>query len=63
MTKIINNNFILKKKISSGSFGVVFSAVTKNLKEFVAVKIEKDSPEEESSIDREVFLLNKLQGI
>lgn len=28
--KIINNNFILRKKISSGSFGVVFSAVTKN---------------------------------
>lgn len=48
----------MKKKISSGSFGVVFIGVDKNTKEEVAIKLEKEDNEEVKSLEREVQVLN-----
>lgn len=45
---------MVKKKISAGSFGVVFLGYDKNSKEEVAIKLEKEDNEEVKSLDREV---------
>ncbi|KAL4502231.1 hypothetical protein ABPG72_000466 [Tetrahymena utriculariae] len=62
-SKIFNNQWILKKKVSSGSFGVVFIGMDKNTKEFVAIKLEKEDNEDIRSLDREVQILTRLQGL
>ncbi|CAD8143420.1 unnamed protein product [Paramecium pentaurelia] len=58
--KIFDNKYIIKQKLSSGSFGVVYLAIHKVTREEVAVKLEKG---EQETLDREVYLLTKLQGI
>ncbi|CAD8053830.1 unnamed protein product [Paramecium primaurelia] len=58
--KIFDNKYIIKQKLSSGSFGVVYLAIHKVTREEVAVKLEK---EDQETLDREVYLLTKLQGI
>lgn len=53
--KIFNNQYVVKKKLSSGSFGVVFLGEDKLNGGFeVAMKIEKEDNEEAKSLDREV---------
>ena len=39
--KIVNSIYILRKKISSGSFGIVFQGITKDSQELIAIKLEK----------------------
>lgn len=51
------------KKISSGSFGVVFLGLDKESKEDVAIKVEKEENEEVKSLEREVAVLNRLVGV
>ncbi|CAD8049965.1 unnamed protein product [Paramecium primaurelia] len=58
--KIFDNKYIVKEQLSSGSFGVVYLAIHKVTREEVAVKLEKGQQE---TLDREVYLLTKLQGI
>ncbi|CAD8049712.1 unnamed protein product [Paramecium sonneborni] len=58
--KIFDNKYIIKQQLSSGSFGVVYLAIHKITREEVAVKLEKG---EQETLDREVYLLTKLQGI
>ncbi|CAD8134137.1 unnamed protein product [Paramecium octaurelia] len=58
--KIFDNKYIIKQKLSSGSFGIVYLAIHKVTREEVAVKLEKG---EQETLDREVYLLTKLQGI
>ncbi|CAD8139422.1 unnamed protein product [Paramecium octaurelia] len=58
--KIINNQFVLKKKLSAGSYGVVFEAEDLLKKQLVAVKIEKK--EKNSTLDREIHILTRLLG-
>ncbi|CAD8055776.1 unnamed protein product [Paramecium primaurelia] len=58
--KIFDNKYIIKNQLSSGSFGVVYLAIHKITREEVAVKLEKG---EHETLDREVYLLTKLQGI
>lgn len=52
--KIINGQYKLKKRISSGSFGDVYLSQDIRSKEYQAVKIERQQDEEVSSVDREV---------
>ena len=52
--RIIANSFIAKKKISSGSFGVVFLGQEIKTKDYVAIKIEKSTSDDVRSLDREV---------
>lgn len=40
--RIFNNQFIVKKRVSAGAFGVVYQGYDKNTKENVAIKIEKE---------------------
>ena len=52
---MFNNQFIVRKKLSSGSFGVVFQGEDKQTGELIALKIEKEDNEEARSLDREVI--------
>ncbi|CAD8082907.1 unnamed protein product [Paramecium primaurelia] len=61
--KIFNNKYIIKQQISSGSFGIVYLAFDKHTREEVAVKIEKEENEDVSSLDREISILNRLNGV
>ncbi|CAD8067143.1 unnamed protein product [Paramecium primaurelia] len=58
--RVINNQFRLKKKLSAGSYGVVFEAEDIIKNQMVAVKIEKK--EKNSTLDREIHILTRLQG-
>lgn len=51
---MINNTFITKKRVSAGSFGVVYCGQDINTRALVAIKIEKGN-KEESSLEREVI--------
>lgn len=61
--KILNNKYIIKNQISSGSFGIVYLAFDKLTKEQVAVKLEKDGNASLATINRESHLLLRLKGI
>ncbi|KAM3144750.1 hypothetical protein pb186bvf_003059 [Paramecium bursaria] len=61
--KVFNNQFIVRKKLSSGSFGVVFQGEDKLTGELIALKIEKEDNEEARSLDRESHMLSRLQGV
>jgi serine/threonine protein kinase len=51
---VFNNQYVVRKKLSSGSFGVVFLGEDKLTQAEVALKIEKEDSEETRSLDREV---------
>ncbi|CAD8080987.1 unnamed protein product [Paramecium sonneborni] len=59
-SRVINNEFRLKKKISAGSYGIVFEAENIIKNQMVAVKIEKK--EKSSTLNREIHILTRLQG-
>ena len=61
--KIFNKQYQANKKISSGSFGVVYFGVDLQSKEEVAIKLEKEDQEEIKSLDREVSILKTLEGV
>lgn len=61
--KIINNQYIVKQQISSGTFGIVYLGYEKKTKEEVAIKLEKEEEEESGTLDREGYLLRKLKGV
>lgn len=50
------------KKISAGSFGVVFLGYDQVSKQEVALKVEKEENEEVKSLEREVEIVKKLDG-
>lgn len=60
--KIFNNQYLVVKKLSSGSFGVVFLGVDQVSKQEVAIKVEKEENEEVRSLEREVLILKRLDG-
>ena len=61
---IFNKTYQVQKRISSGSFGVVYSGLNLQTGEIVALKLEKNNSEDEIlSVLREATLLNKVQGI
>ncbi|CAD8166792.1 unnamed protein product [Paramecium octaurelia] len=60
--KLINNTYITKKRISSGSFGVVYMGQDINTRNFVAIKVDKEN-KEDSSLQREADILRKLQHL
>lgn len=44
----------MQKKLSSGSFGIVYLGMDSNTKNEVAIKVEKEENEDVRSIDREI---------
>ncbi|CAD8150731.1 unnamed protein product [Paramecium octaurelia] len=60
--KLYNNRFFIKKKISAGSFGVVFLCEDLQTKEYVAMKVEKDDTNV-IGLDREIQMLDELRKI
>ncbi|CAD8197067.1 unnamed protein product [Paramecium pentaurelia] len=58
--KIFNNQFVVHKKLSSGSFGIVYQGLDQINKQEVAIKIEKEENEEVRSLDREVQIFKRL---
>ncbi|EGR32064.1 protein kinase domain protein [Ichthyophthirius multifiliis] len=61
--KIFNNIWQIQKKISSGSFGVVYTGQNILTKEQVAIKLEKDDPDDVRTLDKEIKILKKLEGL
>ncbi|CAD8066061.1 unnamed protein product [Paramecium sonneborni] len=61
--KVFNNQYQIVKKLSSGSFGVVFLGQDLLSKQEVAIKVEKEENEEVKSLEREVQILKILDGI
>ncbi|CAD8092181.1 unnamed protein product [Paramecium primaurelia] len=59
---IFNGIYVVQKKISSGSFGVVLLGHDKEKNVDVAIKIEKEENEDVRSLEREVQVLERLQG-
>ena len=49
-----NGKYVVQKKISSGSFGVVLLGQDKDKNIDVAIKIEKEENEDVRSLEREV---------
>ncbi|CAD8174043.1 unnamed protein product [Paramecium octaurelia] len=62
-TKVFNNQYSIIKKLSSGSFGVVFLGQDIISKQEVAIKVEKEENEEVKSLEREVQILKILDGL
>ncbi|CAD8167742.1 unnamed protein product [Paramecium pentaurelia] len=62
LQKLINNTFITKKRVSAGSFGVVYCGQDINTRALVAIKIEKGN-KEDSSLEREAEILKRLQKV
>ncbi|KAM3142362.1 hypothetical protein pb186bvf_005519 [Paramecium bursaria] len=60
--RVFNNQFQIVKKLSSGSFGVVFLGLDLQTQQEVAIKIEKEENEDIRSLEREVAILKKLDG-
>ena len=61
---IFNKIYQVQKKISSGSFGVVYSGLNLKTQEQLALKLEKNNNSDEIvSVLREATLLEKLQGL
>ncbi|CAD8185707.1 unnamed protein product [Paramecium pentaurelia] len=60
---IFNGKYVAQKKISSGSFGVVLLGHDKDKNIDVAIKIEKEENEDVRSLEREVQVLERLNGI
>jgi serine/threonine protein kinase len=51
---LFNNLYLGKKKISSGSFGVVYLGQNVRSKEYCAIKVEKSAVDDLLSLEREV---------
>ena len=62
-SKIFNKQYLVGKKISSGSFGVVFLGFDNESNQEVAIKVEKEENEEVKSMEREVLIFNRLKGV
>ena len=58
-----NNIYQIKKKISSGSFGIVYSGLNVSSNEEIAIKIEKVENEEMKSVFREIQFLKRLESV
>ncbi|CAD8198887.1 unnamed protein product [Paramecium pentaurelia] len=58
--RIINNKFIIQRKLSAGSFGIVFLGLDQNTKQEVAIKVEKEENEDIRSLEREVSIFKQL---
>lgn len=52
--KVFNNQFAVLKKLSAGSFGVVFRGLDKKNSQPVAIKVERREYDK-SSLDHEVI--------
>ncbi|CAD8106789.1 unnamed protein product [Paramecium sonneborni] len=64
--RICNNQFIVQRKLSAGSFGIVFVGLDQNTKQEVAIKVEKEENEDVRSFEREVQIfkhLGQMEGI
>ncbi|CAD8208284.1 unnamed protein product [Paramecium octaurelia] len=60
---IIDNQYEILKKLSQGSFGIVFYGKSIKTKKGVAIKVEKQEMANFGSLIREVEMLSKLKGV
>ncbi|CAD8139066.1 unnamed protein product [Paramecium pentaurelia] len=59
----INNQFVTQKKISQGSFGIVFQGIDQKNGNQVAIKVERPENEHLHSLDKEIEILSRLSNI
>ncbi|CAD8070562.1 unnamed protein product [Paramecium sonneborni] len=60
---VIDNQYEIIKKISQGSFGIVYFGKCMKRKKNVAIKVEKQEMASYSSLNREIEILTLLQGV
>ncbi|CAD8075944.1 unnamed protein product [Paramecium sonneborni] len=61
--KIFGNRFIQKKKLSQGSFGIVYLVFDRATNTECALKVEKEENEEIKTLEREIEILIQLDNI
>ena len=59
---LLDNKFILREKLGSGSFGQIFTAISKEDGSMVAIKIEQRSSSSITTLIKEAKILGELQG-
>ncbi|CAK56905.1 unnamed protein product (macronuclear) [Paramecium tetraurelia] len=60
---VIDNQYEIIKKISQGSFGIVYVGKSLTRNKNVAIKVEKQEMASYSSLNREIEILKLLQGV
>ena len=58
--QVVKNKYIIKEKIGSGSFGHIYTAISKETGTVVAIKLEKKVPNKASSVLREGRVMEDL---
>ncbi|CAD8096335.1 unnamed protein product [Paramecium primaurelia] len=58
--RIFKNQFTVQRKLSAGSFGIVYLGLDQNTKQEVAIKVEREENEDVRSLDREVQIFKHL---
>ncbi|CAD8146052.1 unnamed protein product [Paramecium pentaurelia] len=59
----INNQYIISRKIASGAFGFVMLGFDQKTGQQVAIKIEKPENEHLRSLEKEVDIIRRLEGV
>ncbi|CAD8047021.1 unnamed protein product [Paramecium sonneborni] len=59
----INNQYILSRKIASGAFGFVMLGFDQKTGQQVAIKIEKPENEHMRSLEKEIEIIKRLEGV
>ncbi|CAD8046878.1 unnamed protein product [Paramecium primaurelia] len=59
----INNQYIISRKIASGAFGFVMLGFDQKTGQQVAIKIEKPENEHLRSLEKEVDIIKRLEGV
>ncbi|CAD8076506.1 unnamed protein product [Paramecium sonneborni] len=59
----INNQFIISRKLASGSFGFVMLAFDQKTGQQVAIKFEKPENEHHHSLQKEIDIIRRLEGV
>ncbi|CAD8146376.1 unnamed protein product [Paramecium octaurelia] len=61
--KIFGNRFIFKKKLSQGSFGIVYLVLDRATNTECALKAEKEEYEESKTLEKEIAMLIQLDNV
>ncbi|CAD8136369.1 unnamed protein product [Paramecium octaurelia] len=59
----INNQFIVSRKLAAGSFGFVMLAYDQKSGQHVAIKFEKPENQHHHSLEKEIDIIRKLEGV
>ncbi|CAD8158351.1 unnamed protein product [Paramecium octaurelia] len=62
-SKIYANRFVMKKKLSQGSFGMVYQVYDRATNAECALKVELEENQEKKTLEREITMLIQLENV